>query len=67
MKLSDALLFANNAQLAAAAGVLCLVLAGLARIAEGRRIKRARIDRVGSAAPPSPPLATAMADSDSRT
>jgi hypothetical protein len=47
VKLSDALLFANNAQLAAAAGVLCLVLAGLARIAEGRRIKRARIDRVG--------------------
>ena len=47
MKLSDALLFSNNAQLAAAAGVLCLVLAGVARIAEGRRIKRARIDRVG--------------------
>lgn len=47
MKLAEVLLFANNAQLAAASGVMCLVLASLARMAEAKRIKRARIDRVG--------------------
>jgi len=47
VKLPETLLFASNAQLAAAAGLVCLLLAGFARVAEGRRIKRARIDRVG--------------------
>jgi hypothetical protein len=47
MTLPDALLFASNAQVAAAAGLGLLALAALARIAETRRIRRARIDQVG--------------------
>ena len=41
------LVFANEAQLAALWAAGFLVMAGVARAAESRRIRRARIDRVG--------------------
>ncbi len=47
MKLPDPLLFASDAELSLAVGAAVLLLAALTRLAEGRRIKRARIDRVG--------------------
>ena len=47
MKLPEALLFANNAQLACAAGALFLVLAAATRVADRRRTRRQHIDSVG--------------------
>ena len=47
MKLPDPLLFASDAELSILAGAVLLLLAGLTRYAEARRIRRARIDRVG--------------------
>ena len=41
------LVFANEAQLAALWAAAFLMMAGVARVAESRRIRRARIDRVG--------------------
>jgi hypothetical protein len=41
------LVFANDAQLAAIYAAAFLVMAGVARAAESRRIRRARIDKVG--------------------
>jgi len=47
MKLLDPLLFASDAELSLVAGAAVLLLAALTRYAETRRLKRARIDRVG--------------------
>jgi hypothetical protein len=47
MNLPDALKFASDAELALAAGLALLVLAGLMSFAERRRVRRERIDRVG--------------------
>ena len=47
MKLPDSLLFASDAELSIFAGTAVLLVAALTRFAEARRIKRARIDRVG--------------------
>lgn len=47
MKLPEELLFASDAEVAALLGAAFLVLAGLTSLAERRRIRRARIDRVG--------------------
>jgi hypothetical protein len=41
------LVFANDAQLAAIYAAAFLSLAGVARYAESRRVRRARIDQVG--------------------
>ena len=41
------LVFANDAQLAALWALGFLAVAGLARFAESRRVRRARIDQVG--------------------
>ncbi|WP_095012882.1 hypothetical protein [Tsuneonella mangrovi] len=45
--LHNLMTFASDAQIAAAWGGAFLLVAALARVAEWRRIKRARIDRVG--------------------
>lgn len=47
MKLPDPLLFTSDAELSIFAGAAVLLLAALTRFAEARRIRRARIDRVG--------------------
>lgn len=47
MKLPDELLFASDAEVALLWGLGVLLLAALTRYAESRRLKRARIDRVG--------------------
>ena len=47
MKLIDELLFASDAEVAALAGAGFLVLAALTGLAERRRVRRERIDRVG--------------------
>ena len=47
MKLSQELLFASDAELAAIVGAGFLVLAVITNFAERRRIRRERIDRVG--------------------
>lgn len=47
MKLLDELVFASDAEVAALAGAGFLVLAVLTGLAERRRVRRERIDRVG--------------------
>ncbi|MXO74933.1 hypothetical protein GRI40_06825 [Altererythrobacter aerius] len=47
MKMPETVLFASDAHVAVAAGLAVLLLATLARYAESRRVRRARIDRVG--------------------
>ena len=47
MKVPEILLFASNAELATVAGAAFLLLAGLARYGESRRMRRQRIDRIG--------------------
>jgi hypothetical protein len=47
MALPDFLLFASDAEIVALCGGALLLLAALASLAERRRLKRARIDRVG--------------------
>ena len=47
MKLPDELLFASDAEMAVIAGAGVLVLAALMNLAERRRVRRQRIDRVG--------------------
>ncbi len=47
MRLFDELLFASDAELAALAGAGFLLLAALTSLAERRRVRRERIDRVG--------------------
>ena len=47
MNLHEFLTFASDAEITALWGAGLLVLAGLASLAERRRIRRARIDRVG--------------------
>jgi hypothetical protein len=47
MPLPDALVFASPAKIAGACGIVFLALAGIANFAERRRIRRARIDRIG--------------------
>ena len=47
MKLPQELLFASDAELAALLGAGFLVLAAMTSFAERRRVRRARIDRVG--------------------
>jgi len=47
MKLPDALLFASDAEVALIVGAAFLVVAALMSAAERRRVRRARIDRVG--------------------
>ena len=47
MQPPEFLVFANDAQLAAVYAAGFLVLAAVARFAESRRIRRARIDQVG--------------------
>lgn len=47
MKLPDHLLFASDAEWMVLWGLGVLLLAALTRFAENRRLKRARIDRVG--------------------
>lgn len=47
MRLHAFLTFASDAEIAASFALLFFVIAGIARLAEARRIRRARIDRVG--------------------
>ncbi len=47
MKLTETLLFASDAEVAMIAGAGFLLLAGLMSLAERRRVRRQRIDRVG--------------------
>lgn len=47
MKLLDHLTFASDAELLVLGGAGLLIAAALASLAERRRVKRARIDRVG--------------------
>lgn len=47
MKFHDAIVFASDAEITIAWGVGFLLLAAATRIAEERRVRRARIDRVG--------------------
>ena len=47
MKLPELVLFASNAELATAGGVAFLALAMATRLADRRRVRRQRIDRVG--------------------
>ena len=47
MKLPEELLFASDAELAAFVGAGFLVLAAITSVAERRRVRRERIDRVG--------------------
>ena len=47
MKLPDELLFASDAEMAVIAGAGVLALAALMNLAERRRVRRQRIDRVG--------------------
>jgi hypothetical protein len=43
----DELIFASDAEMAAIVGAAFLVLAGFMNLAERRRVRRERIDRVG--------------------
>jgi Na+/glutamate symporter len=45
--LPDELVFASDAEMAAIVGAGFLILAGITNLAERRRVRRERIDRVG--------------------
>ena len=47
MSLHDLIVFANDAERFAALGVACWLVSALALVAERRRNRRSRIDRVG--------------------